>query len=88
LNITDVRIRRITKEGRLRAIAAITIDDAFVVHDIKVIEGDDHLYIAMPSRQSPDGIFRDIAHPINAKVREDVQEIVLKRYKEVMEAAE
>lgn len=88
MNITDVRVRKITKEGRLRAIAAITIDGEFVVHDIKVIEGDDHLYIAMPSRQSPDGVFRDIAHPINAEVRERIQDIVLKKYHEVMEAGE
>ena len=88
MNITDVRVRKITKEGRLRAIVAITIDDEFVVHDIKVIEGDDHLYIAMPSRQSPDGVFRDIAHPINAAVRERIQDVVLKRYHEVVEESE
>lgn len=88
MNITDVRVRKITKEGRLRAIAAITIDGEFVVHDIKVIEGDEHLYIAMPSRQSPDGVFRDIAHPINAEVRERIQEIVLKKYREVVELGE
>ncbi len=88
MNITDVRVRKITKEGRLRAIVAITIDDEFVVHDIKVIEGDDHLYIAMPSRQSPDGIFRDIAHPINAEVRERIQETILKKYREVAEEGE
>ncbi|MBR6638525.1 MAG: SpoVG family protein, partial [Lachnospiraceae bacterium] len=67
---------------------AITIDGEFVVHDIKVIEGDDHLYIAMPSRQSPDGVFRDIAHPINAAVRERVQDAVLKKYREVVEESE
>ena len=88
MNITDVRVRKITKEGRLRAIAAITIDGEFVVHDIKVIEGDEHLYIAMPSRQSPDGVFRDIAHPINAEVRERIQDIVLKKYREVIELGE
>lgn len=88
MNITDVRVRRITKEGRLKAIAAITIDGEFVVHDIKVIEGDEHLYIAMPSRQSPDGVFRDIAHPINAEVREKIQNIVIEKYKEVMESGE
>ena len=87
MNITDVRVRKITKEGRLRAIAAITIDGEFV-HDIKVIEGDEHLYIAMPSRQSPDGVFRDIAHPINAEVRERIQDIVLNKYREVMELNE
>ena len=88
MNITDVRVRKITKEGRLRAIVAITIDGEFVVHDIKVIEGDEHLYIAMPSRQSPDGVFRDIAHPINAEVRERIQDIVLKKYREVIELNE
>ena len=88
MDITDVRVRKITKEGRLRAVVAITIDDAFVVHDIKVIEGDDHLYIAMPSRQSPDGVFRDIAHPINATVREQIQAMVLKKYHEVVRSTE
>lgn len=88
MNITDVRVRRITKEGRLRAIVAITIDGEFVVHDIKVIEGDEHLYIAMPSRQSPDGVFRDIAHPINAEVREKIQNIVIEKYKEVIDSGE
>lgn len=84
MNITDVRIRKITKEGRLKAIAAITIDGDFVVHDIKVIEGDDHPYLVMPSRQIPDGSFRDIAHPISATARETLESVILAKYKEVM----
>ena len=92
LNITDVRVRRITKEGRLRAIAAITIDGEFVVHDIKVIESQNGLFIAMPSRKTPNGEFKDIAHPINAETREKIQSAILEAYEapdaEVEESAE
>ena len=65
MQITDVRIRKITKEGKMRAVVSITLDNEFVVHDIKVIEGEKGLFIAMPSRRSGDGEFRDVAHPIN-----------------------
>lgn len=67
MQITDVRIRKITKEGKMRAVVSITLDNEFVVHDIKVIEGEKGLFIAMPSRRSGDGEFRDVAHPINRK---------------------
>lgn len=70
MQITDVRVRKITKEGKMRAIVSITIDDEFVVHDIKVIEGDKGLFIAMPSKKATDGEYRDIAHPINSSTRE------------------
>ena len=75
MQITDVRIRKITKEGKMRAVVSITLDNEFVVHDIKVIEGEKGLFIAMPSRRSGDGEFRDVAHPINRETRERFQTI-------------
>ena len=82
MNITDVRVRKIDKEGKMRAIVSITIDDEFVIHDIKVIEGDKGLFIAMPSRMANDGEYRDIAHPINSETRAGLQELILKKYAE------
>ena len=73
MNITDVRVRKVTKEGKMKAVVSITIDDEFVVHDIKVIEGDKGLFIAMPSRKATDGEYRDIAHPINSGTRDRIQ---------------
>ena len=80
MNITDVRVRKIAKEGKMRAVVSITIDDEFVVHDIKVIEGEKGLFIAMPSRKSSDGEHRDIAHPINTQTRDKLQKLVLEAY--------
>ena len=80
MNITDVRVRKITKEGKMRAIVSITIDNVFVIHDIKVIEGDKGLFIAMPSKKSTDGEYRDIAHPINSETRAMLQQLILKKY--------
>lgn len=80
MQITDVRIRRVEKEGKMRAVVSITIDEEFVVHDIKVIEGEKGLFIAMPSRKAADGEYRDIAHPINSKTRETIQKIILDKY--------
>ncbi|MCM1136688.1 MAG: septation regulator SpoVG [Clostridium sp.] len=80
MQITDVRVRKITKEGKMRAIVSITIDEEFVIHDIKVIEGDKGLFIAMPSKKAADGEYRDIAHPINSAARAKIQEIILDRY--------
>lgn len=71
MTITDVRVRKIAKEGKMKAIVSITVDDEFVVHDIKVIEGDKGLFIAMPSKRSADGEYRDIAHPISQGTRKD-----------------
>lgn len=85
MQITDVRIRKITKEGKMRAVVSITLDNEFVVHDIKVIEGEKGLFIAMPSRRSGDGEFRDVAHPIKRETRERFQTIVLERYERFME---
>ena len=70
MQITDVRVRKITKEGKMKAIVSITLDDELVIHDIKVIEGDKGLFIAMPSKKAADGEYRDIAHPINSRTRE------------------
>ncbi|MBQ9737849.1 MAG: septation regulator SpoVG [Clostridia bacterium] len=80
--ITDVKVRKINAEGRMKAVVSVTFDDCFVVHDIKVIEGQERLFIAMPSRKTPDGEFKDIAHPINADMREQLQNIILEKYEE------
>ena len=80
MQITDVRVRKITKEGKMRAIVSITIDDEFVVHDIKVIEGEKGMFIAMPSRKAADGEYRDVAHPINSDTRERIQQLILEKY--------
>ena len=85
MTITDVRIRKIAAEGKMKAIVSITFDNEFVVHDIKVIEGQNGLFIAMPSRKTPDGEFKDIAHPINTDTREKIQNSILKAYEEAME---
>ena len=88
MRITDVRIRKINKEGRMKAIVSVTFDEAFVVHDIKVIEKDEGIFIAMPSRKTSDGEFRDIAHPINQAAREMIQSAVLNEYYNAIEAEE
>ena len=85
MTITDVRIRKIAAEGKMKAIVSITFDNEFVVHDIKVIEGQNGLFIAMPSRKTPDGEFKDIAHPINTDTREKIQESILKAYEAAVE---
>lgn len=86
MQITDVRVRKVTKEGKLKAVVSITIDNEFVVHDIKVIEGEKGLFIAMPSKKTLDGEYRDIAHPINSGTREKIQNTILDRYQESLEA--
>ena len=82
MTITDVWVRKIEKEGKLKAIVSITLDNEFVVHDIKVIEGDKGLFIAMPSKKSADGEFRDIAHPINSSTREMIQSTIIDKYQQ------
>ncbi len=82
MQITDVKVRKINAEGRMKAVVSVTFDDCFVVHDIKVIEGQEKLFIAMPSRKTPDGEFKDIAHPINAEMRELLQNTVLAKHEE------
>ncbi len=88
MQITDVRVRMITKEGKMKAIVSITLDDEFVVHDIKVIEGDKGLFIAMPSKKAADGEYRDIAHPINSSTRENIQRIILESYEKALQEAQ
>ena len=85
MTITDVRIRKIATEGKMKAIVSVTFDNEFVVHDIKVIEGQNGLFIAMPSRKTPDGEFKDIAHPINTDTREKIQTSILKAYEAAVE---
>ena len=80
MQITDVRIRKVAKEGKMKAVVSITIDIEFVVHDIKVIEGEKGLFIAMPSRKAADGEYRDIAHPINSDTRNMIQTLILEQY--------
>ncbi len=84
MNITDVRVRKITKEGKMRAVVSITLDEVFVVHDIKVIEGEKGMFIAMPSKKASDGEYRDIAHPINSETRDMIQKTVLAAYDKAM----
>lgn len=84
MNVTDVRIRIMEKEGKLKAVASITIDDCLVIHDIKVIEGDRGLFIAMPSRKAQDGTYKDIAHPINSDTRTELQDLILDNYEKAL----
>lgn len=83
MQITDVRIRKVAKEGKLKAVASITMDDEFVVHDIKVIEGEKGFFIAMPSKKTADGEYRDIAHPIHSETRGRIQKMILEKYEEM-----
>ena len=86
MKITDIRVRKINTEGSMKAVVSVTFDDEFVVHDIKVIEGQDKLFVAMPSRKTPEGEFKDIAHPINAQAREAIQNAIIEKYNEVRDA--
>ena len=88
MQITDVRVRKLTKDGKMKAVVSITLDDQFVIHDIKVIEGEKGLFVAMPSKQSGNGEFRDVAHPINAETRELLQRLILQAYEEAMNQQE
>jgi stage V sporulation protein G len=84
MKITEVRIRKVKKDdSKLKAVASITIDDVFVVHDIKVIDGNDGNFIAMPSRKTPDGEYKDIVHPLNTETREMIRNIILAEYEKV-----
>ena len=85
MQVTDVRVRMVSKDSKMKAVVSITIDDEFVVHDIKVIEGEKGLFIAMPSRKANDGEYRDIAHPINTATRERLQNMILAKYQETQE---
>ncbi|GEN58002.1 putative septation protein SpoVG [Halolactibacillus alkaliphilus] len=85
MEVTDVRLRCVESDSRMKAIASITLDEAFVVHDIRVIDGNNGLFVAMPSKRTPDGEFRDIAHPINAKMRNIIEIAILAKYEEVVQ---
>ncbi len=84
MKITDVRVRKMTQDSKMKAIVSITIDDEFVVHDIKVIEGEKGLFIAMPSKKASDGEYRDIAHPINSDTRDMIQKVILESYERAL----
>jgi len=84
MKVTDVRVRKIAKEGKMKAIVSITLDEEFVVHDIKVIEGDRGLFIAMPSKKVAEGEYRDIAHPINSFTRDAIQKVILESYEKAL----
>lgn len=84
MRITDVRVRKMTQDSKMKAIVSITIDDEFVVHDIKVIEGEKGLFIAMPSKKATDGEYHDIAHPINSETRDRIQRIILDSYEKAL----
>lgn len=88
MEITDVRVRKVALDGRMKAIVSITIDNEFVVHDIKVIEGEKGVFIAMPSRKATGGEYRDIAHPINSDTRERLQKVILEKYEEALKAVD
>jgi stage V sporulation protein G len=88
MNITDIRVRLIKGEGKMRAVASITIDNEFAVHDIKIIEGQSGLFLAMPSRKVGESEHRDIAHPINAQARDELQRMVIEAYERVLEEDE
>ena len=88
VTITDVRIRKLPDEGKMKAIVSVTFDDQIVIHDIKIIQGAESLFIAMPSRKLPNGEFRDIAHPINSETRKLVEDAVFEKYNEILEEEE
>ena len=85
MEITDIRLKKVAKEGKMKAVASITLDNEFAVHDIKVIEGEKGLFIAMPSRKAADGDYRDIAHPINQGTRERIQTLILTEYEKALQ---
>lgn len=85
MKVTDVRLRKIQTDGRMKDLVSITLDEAFVIHDLRVIEGNSGLFVAMPSKRTPDGEFRDIAHPINSDMRQEIQDAVMKVYDETDE---
>ena len=80
MEITDIRIKKVASEGKMKAVASVSFDNAFAVHDVKVIEGPEKLFVAMPSRRTPDGEYRDIAHPINSDMRNMLESKVLAAY--------
>lgn len=88
MQITDIRVRVVSKDSKMKAVVSVTFDNAFVVHDIKVIEGEKGLFIAMPSKKTPDGEYRDIAHPIHGEMRSMLQEAILEEFHRVLSEQE
>ena len=88
MQITDIKVRKISQEGKMKAVVSVTFDNVFVVHDIKVIEGKEKLFAAMPSRKSADGTYRDIVHPITTEMREELQDAILAKYEEFIASEE
>ena len=84
MQVTDIRVKKVTGEGKMKAVVSVTFDNAFVVHDIKVIEGQEKLFTAMPSRRTPENEFKDIAHPINAEMREMLETAIISKYNEAL----
>ena len=84
MEITDIRVKKVASEGKMKAVASVTFDNAFVVHDIKVIEGVEKLFTAMPSRRTPENEFKDIAHPINSEMREMLEQAIIDKYNETL----
>lgn len=85
MEISDIKIRKTMQEGRLRAVVSITIDNAIAIHDIKLVQGDDRMFVAMPSRREENGVFRDIIHPISAEIRREVEDKILSAYNEYIQ---
>ncbi len=88
MTITDIKVRKLIPNGRLKGVISVTFDGAFAVHDIKVVQGDERLFVAMPSRRDTSGVFRDIVHPISSEVRKDIEDKILKAYEEECERQE
>ena len=88
MNISDIRIRKLLKEGRLRAVVSVTLDNAIAVHDIKVVQGDERIFVAMPSRKDESGVFRDVVHPISPESRKEIEGRILAAYEEYLAAEE
>ncbi len=80
MDITDIRIRKINQDSKMKAIVSVTFDNALAVHDIKIIEGADKLFVAMPSRKTPEGEYKDITHPINSQMRASLEHLILEKY--------
>ena len=80
MEITDIRIKKVSTDSKMKAVVSVTFDNSFVVHDIKIIEGQDKLFTAMPSRKTPEGEYKDIAHPINSEMRTQIEKLILSQY--------
>lgn len=87
MEITDIKVKLVNAESKMKAVASVTFDNAFVVHDIKIIEGQEKMFTAMPSRKTPDNEFKDIAHPINSEMRKSLEDAILAKYQEALESA-